>query len=212
MLEGVELGTEATRTSIIDNARKSKYIDLKKDVYTILPGGIHLIESLEDMNISMDKYKTCEMGRSLKKVFRGALSVEESVALACAEIASVFATAEAEEEKCGIGYFGDDVGECPLCHSRVRRTSFGYGCAGYKDKGCRFSIRMKILGKLISKPMAEALLKDGKTEVVSGFISQKTGKPFDAMLTLEQNGRVGFAFPPRERAWEESIPFVPPIT
>lgn len=211
MLEGVELGTEATRTSIIDNARKSKYIDLKKDVYTILPGGIHLIESLEDMKISMDKYKTCEMGKSLKKVFRGMLTVDESVALAKDEIASVFATAEAEEERCGIGYFGDDVGECPLCHSRVRRTSFGYGCAGYKDKGCRFSIRMKILGKVISKPIARTLLTEKKTEVLTGFISQKTGKPFDAMLTLEADGRVGFAFPPRPTVVEESIPFVPPI-
>ena len=35
IFEGLELGTEATRTGIIDNARKSGYIDLKKDVYTI---------------------------------------------------------------------------------------------------------------------------------------------------------------------------------
>ena len=90
MFEGVELGTEATRTAIIDNARKSKYIDLKKDVYTILPGGIQLIEQLGDMHITMDKYKTCEMGRALKRVFHGTLTVEESVRLACDEIATVF--------------------------------------------------------------------------------------------------------------------------
>ena len=58
MLEGVELGTEATRTGIIDNARKSGYIQLKKDVYTILPDGIYLVESLERMGINMDKFKT----------------------------------------------------------------------------------------------------------------------------------------------------------
>ena len=46
IFEGLELGTEATRTGIIDNARKSGYIDLKKDVYSILPGGEFLIESL----------------------------------------------------------------------------------------------------------------------------------------------------------------------
>lgn len=39
IFEGLELGTEATRTGIIDNAIKSGYIALKKDVYTILPGG-----------------------------------------------------------------------------------------------------------------------------------------------------------------------------
>ena len=209
MLEGVELGTEATRTSIIDNARKSRYIDLKKDVYTILPGGIHLIESLEDMHITMDKYKTCEMGRSLKKVFRGTLSVDESVALACEEIAAVFRNADAEQDS-GTGFFGDEVGECPLCHSRVRRTSFGYGCAGYKEKGCRFTIRMKILGKTISKTVAGTLLRERKTPLLTGFISQKTGKTFDAMLTLEENGKIGFLFPPSDPVLEDIIPFVPP--
>ncbi|MBQ0125702.1 MAG: DNA topoisomerase III, partial [Clostridiales bacterium] len=71
IFEGLELGTEATRTGIIDNARKSKYIDLKKDVYTILPDGEYLIESLGQMQISMDKYKTSEMGKALKSVFHG---------------------------------------------------------------------------------------------------------------------------------------------
>ena len=209
MLEGVELGTEATRTSIIDNARKSGYIDLKKDVYTILPGGIYLIESLADMNISMDKYKTCEMGRALKKVFRGTITVEQSVALAKEEIARVLSTAQAEEATQGVGYFGDEVGECPLCHAPVRRTSFGYSCSAYKTSGCRFSIRMKILGKMIPKAVATTLLRDKRTDVLTGFVSQKTGKPFDAALVLGEDGRVGFDFPPRPT--QEQIPFVPPI-
>ena len=66
IFEGLELGTEATRTGIIDNARKSGYIELKKDVYTILPGGEYLIEQLMQMQISMDKYKTSLMGQALK--------------------------------------------------------------------------------------------------------------------------------------------------
>ena len=71
IFEGLELGTEATRTGIIDNARKSEYIRLEKDVYTLLPGGAFLIESLSRMQISMDKYKTSELGQALKKVYRG---------------------------------------------------------------------------------------------------------------------------------------------
>ncbi|MCQ2433430.1 MAG: DNA topoisomerase, partial [Clostridia bacterium] len=64
IFEGLELGTEATRTGIIDNARKSEYIKLTKDVYTILPDGEFLIESLQKMMISMDKYKTSTLGKS----------------------------------------------------------------------------------------------------------------------------------------------------
>ena len=68
IFEGLELGTEATRTGIIDNAKKSGYIALKKDVYTILPNGEFLIKSLQKMQISMDKYKTSEMGKVLKRI------------------------------------------------------------------------------------------------------------------------------------------------
>lgn len=207
MFEGVELGTEATRTGIIDNARKSRYIDLKKDVYTILPGGEYLIETLADMHVSMDKFKTCEMGKALKKVFHGTMSVRESVALASDEIAAVFRKAEEEAED-GIGYFGETVGACPLCGKQVRRTSFGYGCAGYKENGCKFSVRMKILDKLIPLSAMRELLANGKTGVLSGFISRRTGKPFDAMLVLQNDGNVTFEFPPRKPLFEEN-PFPP---
>lgn len=74
IFEGLELGTEATRTSIIDNARKSGYIKLSKDVYTILPHGEYLVESLARMNIGMDKYKTASLGRALKRVYRGEIT------------------------------------------------------------------------------------------------------------------------------------------
>ena len=81
IFEGLELGTEATRTGIIDNARKSKDIQLKKDVYTILPEGETLITSLDRMGIVMVKYKTSELGRALKRVYHGEMRVEDSVLL-----------------------------------------------------------------------------------------------------------------------------------
>ena len=49
----------------------------KKDVYTILPAGEYLIESLLQMDISMDKYKTSELGQALKKVYRKEITVDD---------------------------------------------------------------------------------------------------------------------------------------
>nr|MCR4718150.1 DNA topoisomerase III [Bacillota bacterium] len=86
VFEGLELGTEATRTGIIENAIKSGYISLKKDVYGILPGGEFLIESLARMGITMDKYKTSEFGKALKRVYRGEIAITDSTALAEEEI------------------------------------------------------------------------------------------------------------------------------
>ena len=194
IFEGLELGTEATRTGIIDNARKSGYIDLKKDVYTILPGGEFLIEALTQMQINMDKYKTSQLGQALKRVFRGSMTVGESVQLAEAEIREVFekkadATFARESDT---GFFGDVVATCPLCGRDMKRQRNFYGCSGYQD-GCKFSVQISICSRVISITALKELTEHGRTPVISGFISPRTGKTFDAALNLE-NGRAVFDF------------------
>ncbi len=190
MFEGVELGTEATRTGIIDNARNSGYIQLKKDVYTILPAGIYFIESLGKMNIVMDKFKTSEMGKALKQVYRGELTVRESVDKAVGEIAPYFADKGPipMEEDTDIGFFGDVVGKCPLCGSEIKRYKQSYGCSGYKN-GCKFQIRLWICGRSISVSNMRQLLQTGTTSKIKGFVSKK-GTLFDAKLKLSGDGCV----------------------
>lgn len=190
MLDGLELGTEATRTGIIDNARKSEYIQLKKDTYTILPAGEHLIESLMRMNISMDKYKTSQMGAALKRVFRGQMSVEESVELVRGEISEIFEKRDDDENF--DGFIGDVVGKCPVCGSDVVRTRFGYGCSAYRD-GCKFSSGNVICGKVISLQRMKQLLECGETDLISGFVSKRTGKEFSSRLAVDKD-RIVFRF------------------
>ncbi len=192
MFEGLELGTEATRTGIIDNAIKSKYIDLKKDVYYILPDGIYLIESLTYMGISMDKYKTSVLGQALKKVFRNTLSVSDSVKIAKEEIASVFKVSDVPPETDTYnGFFGDEIGECPLCGKTVIKGRYGYGCVGYKE-GCNFRISGVICKRVISVSNAKLLLQNKVSSEIKGFTS-KAGKPFNARLAID-NGKVVFKF------------------
>ncbi len=184
IFEGLELGTEATRTGIIDNARKSGYIELKKDVYTILPGGEYLIEQLMQMNISMDKYKTSVLGQALKKVYRGSITVEDSVKQACDEISAVFEKKELPIElDTDTGLYGDLVGICPVCGKNVVKGKYGYGCLGYKE-GCKFRFGSFICKRIISISNARKLLSEGKTSEIQGFTS-KNGKAFNARLRLE---------------------------
>ena len=193
MLEGVELGTEATRTGIIDNARNSGYIQLKKDVYTILPGGIYLVESLDRMGIGMDKYKTCEMGKALKQVFRGQATTQDAVALAEREIGEIFrAQHQGQGGEHDIGMFGDYIGKCPMCGKDIFRGKYGYVCGGYKD-GCPFQIKTYICGKTISVTLAKQLIETGETDVLDGFVSQKSGKTFSAKLKMSE-GKTTFVF------------------
>lgn len=194
IFEGLELGTEATRTGIIDNAKKSGYISLKKDVYTILPGGEFLIESLMGMNISMDKYKTSELGKALKAVYHGKMSVDESVSLAEKEIVDVFGKKcdSKIEDDTDTGFYGDIIGKCPACGRDVIRGKFSYGCMGYKD-GCTFKIGLSICKRPISVSNAKLLLENGKSSKIKGFTSKK-GTLFDAFLKIDENKKVVFDF------------------
>ena len=193
IFEGLELGTEATRTGIIDNAKKSGYIDLKKDVYTILPGGEFLIESIARLNIVMDKYKTSELGKALKKVFHSEMTIDESVQLAQREIAAVFSDKynNPPMPKVDTGKLGQIVGACPLCKRNVVRGKYNYGCMGYSD-GCNFKMGVNICKRDIPISEAARLLATGETALLTDFVS-KNGKRFKAKLVLK-GGEVVFSF------------------
>ena len=90
------------------------------------------------------------------------------------------------------GFFGDVAGKCPICGSDVIRTKFGYGCRGYRENGCKFTVRNVICGRVISIANVRLLLQNGRTSKIRGFIS-KNGKPFDAYLKLEE-GKAVFDF------------------
>ncbi len=185
IFQGLELGTQATRTGIISNAINSKYINLNKDVYTILPMGEYLIESLIQMKISMDKYKTSEMGKALKQVFHNEITVDDSVALAKKEIAEVFKKKESKiETDTDTGFFGDTIGKCPKCGNEVAKSRYNYSCRNYKE--CDFKIPFSICNRTISKSNAIKILNEGKSSKIEGFTS-KQGKLFNACLKLDKD-------------------------
>ena len=204
VFEGLELGTEATRTQIIDNARNSGYIQLKKDVYTILPDGEFLVDSLGAMGIGMDKYKTAELGKALKSVYRGEMTVKGATDIAEKEIADVFALANSVNST---GFAGDIIGVCPICGKEIIRTRRGYGCKGYKE-GCKFTIWSTVAGRSISVAEAKQLLTEGRSELLEGFVSKK-GSRFSARLKLDGD-RVTFEFDDtRPRSPEYGAQYVP---
>ena len=187
IFEGLELGTEATRTGIINNAINSKYIELKKDVYYILPGGKYLIEQLSNMNISMDKYKTSELGKGLKQVYKGNIKINDVVDLTEKEIKEVF-----NNKTNDTGLYMEKIGICPLCGKDVIKGKYNYGCLGYKE-GCNFKISFNICKKIITKEIAKELIENKITKDINGFIS-KNNKEFKAKLKLEDDGKISFIF------------------
>ena len=188
IFEGLELGTEATRTGIIDNARSSRYIELQKDTYLILPDGEYLIETLTDLGIVMDKYKTSEMGQALKKVFRGTMSVQDSTRLAEEEIREVFSHKDEALARLGdTGTEGETIGTCPVCGGLVVRGARAYAC---EREECTFRVGLHICRRAISPDAVRSLLDRGRTSVIDGFVS-KNNRRFSSALILK-DGKVVF--------------------
>ena len=141
----------------------------------------------------MDKYKTSELGKALKKVFHAEMTVEESVALAQREIAAIFNDRynNPPMPKVDTGKLGQIVGQCPLCGRNVVRGKYNYGCMGYSD-GCGFKMGVTICRRDVPISEAARLLATGKTALLTDFVS-KNGKRFKAKLVLK-DGEVVFSF------------------
>jgi DNA topoisomerase III len=93
---------------------------------------------------------------------------------------------------------GEPLGLSPLDGSRVFETPTAYmsesAMTGDEKKGLKIS--RIILEKPLGPQHIRQLLSEGKTELISGFISKKK-RPFDAYLLLSKTGKITFEFPPR---------------
>ncbi len=94
----------------------------------------------------------------------------------------------------------EPLGLSPIDKTRVYETPVAFmsesALEGDREKGLR--IGKVILGRRIDREHVEQLLRDGKTELINGFISKKK-RPFDAYLLLDEKGKLTFEFPPRRK-------------
>src|SRR4051812_21569545 len=59
-------------------------------------------------------------------------------------------------------------------------------------------IPLEVLGVKLDENALTALREGKETELIKGFISQKSGKSFDAFLKMGFNNQLKFRFPQRE--------------
>ena len=105
---------------------------------------------------------------------------------------------EGEAEQ-GADFTGQEpLGQCPRCVGRVFELPMRYVCenAVGDARTCEFSSGRIILRQEVAREQMVKLLKEGKTDLLPGFVSSRTGRPFKAFLAI-QEGKVGFEFEPR---------------
>ncbi|MCB1961454.1 MAG: topoisomerase C-terminal repeat-containing protein, partial [Rhodocyclaceae bacterium] len=91
------------------------------------------------------------------------------------------------------------LGRCPKCQASVFEHGMSYVCEKSvgAEKSCDFRSGKIILQQPIERDQMSRLLSEGKTELLRGFISNKTKRKFSAFLVRKPDGGVGFEFEPR---------------
>ena len=80
--------------------------------------------------------------------------------------------------------------ECIKCGNKLKQNHNSVFCS------CGFKVYTTIAKKKLKKNEIASLLA-GRTGVIKGFVS-KSGKKFDAALTLDDSGKVSFLFPDKD--------------
>jgi DNA topoisomerase-3 len=92
------------------------------------------------------------------------------------------------------------LGACPKCGSGVYEMGLAYVCekSVAKPRACDFRSGRIILQQEILPEQMAKLLRDGKTDLLPGFVSQRTRRPFKAFLVKGKDGKVSFEFEERK--------------
>src|SRR5207247_6993575 len=92
------------------------------------------------------------------------------------------------------------LGPCPKCGNGVYEMGLAYVCEKTvaKPKACDFRSGRIILQQEILPEQMAKLLNEGKTDLLPGFISQRTRRPFKAFLVKGKDGKISFEFEERK--------------
>lgn len=205
ILKEVEgLGTEATRSSIIETIKRHGYITVTKNIVSITDKGRILCQAIEG-NLLASPSMTAKWETYLRKIGNGEGTQEHFLGSIAKFIHKLLdeVPSQLEAQKIDIklppkasrtakSYAPQEVAPCPACQQGtiVARKGF-YGCSGYKN-GCKMTLPGIFLKKKLTPAQVKLLCTKGKTNVIKGFTANN-GNKFNASLSLV-NGKLNLDF------------------
>jgi DNA topoisomerase-3 len=188
-MKGSGLGTPATRAAIIERLIKVGYIERQKKNLLPTAKGETLIDLVPELVKSPEM--TGQWEKTLSDIEEGNYDPKDFMQGIVAVTHKIVDLAKSQQVT-DVSVANESLGKCPLCGREVVESKKGYGCAGYKD-GCKFVIWKEVAKKKLTIKQVQTLLTDGKTGELKGFTS-KAGKKFNAILVLDENGKIKFEF------------------
>lgn len=206
----IGLGTQATRAQIIETLLKRNYVDRSGKSLLATDKGVQLVDQLGSMpstSALTSVSQTAKLELKLQSMAEGEVDdmdflkgINKYVESATNEWKAIEDSAgEKKARAVGTSTYTPaavaSFGLCPVCQANVMDFPKSYSCAKWKE-GCKFTIWKIVAKKKLSVAQVKLLMTSKKTELIKGFKS-KAGKPFEAYLFLNQEGKVEFEFKPR---------------
>ena len=186
------LGTPATRASIIEKLITCGFVERKKTKKgaSLIPAhiGVSLITVLPEQLQS--PLLTAEWEHKLKMVEHGEMEADAFMAEIknmVRELVNTYRVIDGAKVLFPSEY--EVVGKCPRCGGDITEKKKGFFC---EENDCRFGIwkdnNYLVSKKIVpTKKLISILLKEGKVPL-KNIYSERTGKYFDAILTLSDDG------------------------
>ena len=186
------LGTPATRAGILEKLVATGFLERKKSKKQVqlIPShdAVSLITVLPEQLQS--PLLTAEWEYRLGEIECGELTPEDFMDEISTMLKELVRTYQVIK---GTDYLfappREVVGKCPRCGGEVAELHKGFFC---QNEGCKFVIWKnnkwwELKRKQPTRAIVTALLKDGCARV-TGLYSEKTGKTYDAIVVLDDNG------------------------
>lgn len=194
-MKDVGLGTPATRAAIIETLLKRDYIVRTKQHLTPTAVGIALIEALPVASLASPELTGAWEAR-LARIARGGDSRAAFMADIARYVAEMVDTIRTSNPPAApTPPDAPPIGRCPRCGAGVVERAREFACTG----DCSFAMQKRVAGRAITQALAGVLLERRRSQVLRGFRS-RAGKPFSAMLVLDDDGALRFEFAGGDRA------------
>ena len=186
-VERMGLGTPATRAGILEKLVRGEFLERKGRQILPTKKGFNLIVVLPD-SIKSARL-TAQWEAQLKDVEHGKLDADrflEGIEQMVSELVERYSAVKADTS---LFFTKEVIGKCPRCGADVLEGKKNFYCS---NRECQFSMWKEdrfftSKHKELTKPMAVALLKNGRVSV-KGLFSEKKGVTYDAVVVLADTG------------------------
>ncbi len=184
------IGTPATRAAIIETLFSREYIVREKKSLVPTNKGLIVYLAVKDKKIA-DVAMTGQWEQALNKIAAGemeASTFHKAIEVYASQITSELLDMTFDRQ--------DNRQSCPPCPKCKSGNVVIYRkVAKCQNECCELTVWRSIAKKELTDGQLTDLLMNGKTALIKGFQSSKTGNTFDAVVKFDADYKTVFEFP-----------------